>query len=120
MLASTLNFLLCLLAGLMCVFVLTTRRINTTHPLALIFLTCIGMAFVAWMIDGMVSPEGVGTEELLSRAFVLIALACWTVGRIQCENGICQMRDSDWQRHRHQIQRNNGNNHGHMAGGRRI
>ncbi len=119
MLAS-INFLLCLLAGFLCIYVMATRRINTMHPLAMLFLTFVGMAFVVWMIDGMVRPWTIGKEALLSRGFVFAAFVCWTAGRIQCENGICQIKYDGCPRHRHQIQKGTCNHHGHMAGGRRA
>ena len=87
------NFALCLCAGLLCVFVLLCRRVNTIHPLSLLFVSLTGLSFVVWMIEGMVSPAGVTALAVMTRFLTLCAFGVWVTGRVQCERGICQLRD---------------------------
>lgn len=96
---SVLNFTLCALAGMLCILVLTSKRVNTMHIPALLYVTLTGMAFVFWLIDGMTNPGGLTPMAVFSRGMVLGGFICWVVGRIQCENGVCQLREESWARH---------------------
>lgn len=79
---SVLNFTLCAMAGMLCILVLTSRRVNTMHILALLYVTLTGMAFVFWLIDGMTNPGGLTPMTVFSRGMVLGGFICWVVGRI--------------------------------------
>lgn len=94
-----LNFTLCSLAGMLCILVLTSKRINTMHILALLYVTLTGMAFIFWLIDGMTNPGGLTPMAVFSRGLVLGGFICWIVGRIQCERGVCQLREETWAKH---------------------
>lgn len=89
---ATVNFVLCLIAGLLCVFVLACRHINTLHPLSLLYVTLTGFAFVVWMIEGTVHPERITMISILTRGMVLGSFWCWAASRVQCEHGVCQIR----------------------------
>lgn len=93
-----LNFTLCALAGMLCILVLTSKRVNTMHILALLYVTLTGMAFIFWLIDGMTNPGGLTPMAVFSRGLVLGGFICWVVGRIQCEHGVCQLREENWSR----------------------
>lgn len=93
---STLNFFICVIAGLLSVYVLWTHRINTMHPLAMLFVAFSGLGFTVCLISGMVEPELLTRWNIAARIMALMAFACWVLGRIQCHNGICQLKEENW------------------------
>lgn len=69
-----LNGLICAAGAFMCLYILLTKRVNTTHWLRLFCVCAFGLGFTVWMISGMVNKPFIRMENIVGRGTMLVAL----------------------------------------------
>ncbi len=72
---SVLNFIVCAIGGFLCLWVLITKKTDTSHWARLFFICSIGMAFTVWLISGMVNQPFIKGENIIGRACTTLAVA---------------------------------------------
>ena len=75
---TTLNFIVCSIAGFSCLFVLVTNKVDTRHWRRLFIVCFTGLAFTIWLISGIVHGT-VRPENVAGRAIVLVAFLIWVM-----------------------------------------
>lgn len=68
------NGLICTIGAFACLYVLITKRVNTSHWLRLFCVCAFGLGFTVWLISGMISQNEVRLENIVGRGSTLIAL----------------------------------------------
>lgn len=74
MLLPILNFIVCAMGALICLFTLITRKVDTKHWKRLFFIGLSGLAFVLWLIYGMAYKDQLLIENIVCRFLVVLAI----------------------------------------------
>lgn len=87
----TANFLIAGFGAALCLYTLISGRVVTSHWRRLFFISLMGLAFVNWLIFGIVFYVDLRPEHLIGRGLALLAMLFAVSAMRESDKQICEV-----------------------------